>query len=87
MLIPVVGSGMTGNERLSKKRRCTRIVKREGWYDSKGREKEDGEWRLNDLEGERLPCVCGYHGRGSHISGQGYPYQMISDLSDGQIGH
>jgi len=35
MLIPVVGSGMTGNERLSKKRRCTRIVKREGWYDRK----------------------------------------------------
>jgi len=80
MLIRVVRSGMTSNERLSKKRWCTSIVKREGWYDSKGREKEDGEWRLNDFKGERLPCVCGYYGRGSHICGLADPYQMISDF-------
>jgi len=43
MLIPVVGSGMTGNERLSKKRWCTRIVKRESWPESEGREKKDRE--------------------------------------------
>ena len=41
MLILVGGSGMTGNERLSKKRWCTRILKSEGWYDSRGSEKED----------------------------------------------
>jgi len=41
--------------------------------------------RLNGFEGERLPCVCGYHGRGSHICGLAYPYLMISDLSDDQI--
>jgi len=45
----------------------------------------DGEWRLIDFEGERLPCVCGYHGRGSHICGLAYPCRMISDLSVGQI--
>jgi len=41
--------------------------------------------RLNGFEGERLPCVCGYHGMGSHICGLAYPYLMISDLSDDQI--
>jgi len=78
MLIPVVGGGMTGNERLCKKRWCTRIVRREGWYDSKGREKEDGERRLNDFEGERLPCMSGYHSIGSHICGLAYPYLIFS---------
>ena len=43
ILILLVGSGMTVNERLCKKRWSTRIVKREGRYDIKGREKEDGE--------------------------------------------
>jgi len=80
MLIPVFGSHMTGNERLSKKRWCTGILKREGWYNSKGREKEDGERRLNDFEGERLPCVSGYHGRGSDICGLAYPYLIVSDF-------
>jgi len=37
-------------------------------------------WRLNDFEGERLPCMCGYHGMGSHICGLAYPYLMISDV-------
>jgi len=43
--------------------------------------------RLNGFEGERLPCVCGYHGRGSHICGLAYPCLMISDSSDDQIRH
>ena len=80
LLILVVGSCMTGNERLSKKRWCTRIVKRERWYESKEGEKEDGEWRLNDFEGKRLPSVCGHHGRGSHMCGLAYPYLIISDF-------
>jgi len=69
LLILVVESGITSNERLSKKRWCTRMVKREGWYDSKGREKEDGQWRLNDFEGERLPSVCGYHASTCSVGG------------------
>jgi len=43
--------------------------------------------RLNAFEGERLPCVCGYHGRGSHICGLAYPNLIISNLSDDQIRH
>ena len=43
--------------------------------------------RLNGFEGERSPCVCGYHGRGSHICGLAYPYLMIRNLSDDQIRH
>jgi len=43
---------------------------------------------LNHFEGERLPCVCWFHGMISNVCGLVYSYLIISDFirwSDGPL--